>query len=110
MIPLLLRLDHIIEHNVSIDRLVESKRALHSVINSIIDPVAESLGLNHGQAFDAVTSLASMMLGTSRVNEGPDLADEELPADVRALIDSFSGDARFVTNACRILAGIRLEP
>ena len=31
MIPLLLRLDHVNEHNLSIDKLIESKRALRNL-------------------------------------------------------------------------------
>ena len=107
MIPLLLRLDHVIEHNVSISKLIESKRALRTMLDEISVPVASALGLEQAQAFDATTSLAALLLGSSRIDEGPDLQDEDLPDDVLELISLFSSDETFITNACRILTGIR---
>lgn len=107
MIPLLLRLDHVIEHNVSTEKLILSKRALRSLLDDIAEPVAQALDLDAAQAFDAISSLASLMLGVCRGDQGPEIEDEELPDDVRELMDAFSTDERFITNARRILAGIR---
>lgn len=107
LIPLLLRLDSIIEHNVSIEKLIISKRALRLLMDKLTGPVASVLKLDTAQAFDALSSLASLLVGTVRRDEGPDLEEEALPDDVLELMAAFSSDETFITNARRILAGIR---
>ncbi len=108
LLPLLARLDSVIEHNVSIDALVKSKRAFRDVIGLLATRVADVTGLPHAGAFELLTAYAALLIGATRVDQGPALENEDLPDDVRQLIGAFSSDKLFVTNACRIAAGIRL--
>ena len=50
-----------------------------------------------------------LLVGAIRVDQGPTWRwrQENLPADVRALLDSFSSERLFIKNACRIIKGIR---
>jgi hypothetical protein len=41
------------------------------------------------------------------MDAGPQLANQNLPEDVRQLISAFSPQEQFTGNACRILSGIR---
>lgn len=107
MIPLLVRLDHVIEHNVSIKHLITSKRLLRDLLERVSLGIAAVLELEPGQAADLVRGMASLLIGTAHIDQGPNLEDEEIPSDVREIINDFSSDDIFERNAARILAGIR---
>ena len=49
-VPLLIRLEHVIEHNVSIPRLIESKRAFIQEVDLIAESTSKALELSLGQA------------------------------------------------------------
>lgn len=108
-IPLLVRLEHVIEHNVAMDSLVASKRQFINQINNIANQSAPILGLNLHQAVEVVKTMGVLLVGAIRVDQGPTWRwrQENLPADVRALLDSFSSERLFIKNACRIIKGIR---
>jgi len=105
----LARLDSVIEHNVSLEKLIVSKRALAGVIGQVAGPVADCLGLPIDKITEVLAALGAFLLGASQLDKGPALDDEDVPADVRRLIAAFSPREVFLPNARRILAGIRAE-
>lgn len=108
-IPLLTRLEHVIEHNVSIERLVESKRHFIERIDCVAQATNAALGLNQSQASELVKTMGVLLVGATRADQGPSLHGEAIPEDVQVLIDSFSSQQLFIKNACRIISGIRTE-
>lgn len=108
-IPLLTRLEHVIEHNVSIERLVESKRHFIERIDCVAQATTAALGLNQSQSSELVKTMGVLLVGATRADQGPSLHGEDIPEDVQALIDSFSSKQLFIKNACRIISGIRTE-
>ncbi len=107
LIPLMLRLNAIIEHNVSMDALIASKRGMRNRLGRLARLSAEALGVTQDQAFDAIRALAPLLMGTSQSDQGPPLEDEDLPDDVRDFINSFDARTTFLTNAGRIVRSIR---
>ena len=108
-LPLLVRLEHVIEHNVSIRRLIESKRVFMRQVEIIAGSTSSSLKLNKAQATEVVKTMGVLLIGATRTDQGPALDNEELPADVQDLLTSFSSEPLFVKNAVRIIEGIRAE-
>lgn len=108
-VPLLIRLEHVIEHNVSIESLIESKRIFIARVNNIAEQTGFVLSLSLPQASELVKTMGVLLVGATRTDQGPSLQGEEIPPDVQALIDSFSSETLFVKNACRIIAGIRTD-
>lgn len=107
LLPLLSRLDSVIEHNLSVDVLIEAKRAMTAEIEALARELSGPLNLTVEQALDALSALASLLLGAVQADFGPELDDRELPEDVRRLTAAFASEPLFTTNACRILRGIR---
>lgn len=107
LLPLLMRLNAVIEHNVSIEALVIAKRSLRNRLAQLGACVAQSLGLTTEQSTDVLGALAPLLIGAAQTDQGPSLEDEKLPADVREFIDSFDAHRTFIPNACRIIRGIR---
>jgi AcrR family transcriptional regulator len=108
-VPLLARLEHVIEHNVAIERLVESKRIFIDRVAKIAETSAAILGLNQPQALEVVRTMGVLLVGATRADQGPSLQGEAIPADVQALIEAFSSENIFIKNACRIIAGVRAD-
>ena len=108
-IPLLIRLEHVIEHNVAIDSLIESKRLFIERVDHIAEQTASVLNLTKAQSSELVRTMGVLLVGATRADQGPSLKGEAIPEDVQELIDSFSSEALFIKNACRIIAGIRTE-
>ena len=108
-LPLLIRLEHLIEHNVAIPRLIESKRAFIRQVKIIADPTSTSLTLSGAQAIEVVKTMGVLLIGTAQADQGPSLDDEVLPEDIQSLIASFFSEPLFVKNAVRIIEGIRVE-
>ena len=108
-VPLLIRLEHVIEHNVSVLRLIESKRAFIQEVDVIAENTSKALKLSLGQAKEVAKTMGVLLIGATRTDHGPSLDDEELPADVQDLIAGFSSEPLFVKNAVRIIEGIRAE-
>jgi len=107
LLPLLSRLDSVIEHNLSIDVLIDAKRAMTAEIEALARELSGPLNLTVAQALDAVSALASLLLGAVQADFGPELDDREFPEDVRRLTAAFASEPLFTTNACRILRGLR---
>lgn len=106
-VPLLVRLEHMIEHNVSFERLMETKRLFAARIKLIAQASAPVLGLTQAQATDLVKAMGLLLIGVSGADQGPSLHDETVPDDVQGFIDSFASENIFVTNACFIISGLR---
>lgn len=103
LIPLLGRLEKVIEHNVSIERLIDSKRNFIRCLERVAVATAPVLGLPEDQAMDLVKTLGVLLVGVSAADLAPDLRQEALPPEVRALIDSFDSKTLFIKNAQRII-------
>ena len=108
-LPLLIRLEHVIEHNVAIPRLIESKRVFISQVEVIAESTSTSLKLSKAQAREVVKTMGVLLIGATRADQGPSLENEELPEDVQNLIASFSSEPLFIKNAVRVIEGIRAE-
>ena len=107
LIPILTRLEHVIEHNISVELLVEAKRHFQTCFESISDKTQSALGLAPEQARELILTLGVLLSGASQSDQGPSLEGEVLPQDVLDFIDTLSSERIFVTNGRRILAGIR---
>ena len=107
LIPILTRLEHVIEHNISVELLVEAKRHFQACFEGIADKTQSALGLAPEQARELILTLGVLLSGASQSDQGPSLEGEVLPQDVLDFIDSLSSERIFVTNGRRILAGIR---
>jgi len=108
-LPLLIRLEHVIEHNVAIPRLIKSKRVFISQVEVVAERTSAALKLSKAQAQEIVKTMGVLLIGATRADQGPSLDKEELPRDVQDLIVSFSSEPLFVKNAVRIIEGIRAE-
>ena len=109
-VPLLIRLEHVIEHNVAIDRLIASKRLFIGQVETIAAKTSAALALSSEQATEVVKTMGVLLIGATRSDQGPALDQEDLPHDVSALIESFASKPLFVKNAVRVIEGIRGEP
>lgn len=108
-LPLLIRLEHVIEHNVSVVRLIDSKRVFIRQVNLIASLTSSSLKLSQAQAIEVVKTMGVLLIGATRADQGPSFDGEKLPGDVQDLLASFSSKPLFVKNAVRIIEGIRAE-
>lgn len=108
-LPLLIRLEHVIEHNVAIPRLIQSKRVFIRQVEVVAEHTSAALNLTEAQAIEVVKTMGVLLIGATRTDQGPSLDNEALPDDVQNLIASFSSDPLFVKNAVRIIEGIRAE-
>jgi hypothetical protein len=97
----------VIEHNISVELLVEAKRHFQTCFESIADKTQSALGLAPEQARELILTLGVLLSGASQSDQGPSLEGEVLPQDVLDFIDTLSSERIFVTNGRRILAGIR---
>jgi AcrR family transcriptional regulator len=108
-LPLLIRLEHLIEHNVAVPRLISSKQVFILRVEAIAKVTASALGLSEAQATEVVNTMGVLLIGATQSDQGPSLDDEELPEEVQNLIASFSSEPLFTKNAIRIIEGIRME-
>ena len=108
-LPLLIRLEHMIEHNVALPRLISSKQVFIKQMEALAEATSISLSLSEAQAIEVVKTMGVLLIGASQGDQGPSLDHEELPEDVQDLIASFSSEPLFIKNAVRIIEGIRTE-
>ena len=108
-LPLLTRLEHLIEHNVAIPRLIESKRIFIKQVEVLAERSSKALKLSTAQASEIVKTMGVLLIGATQTDQSPSLENEELPTDVLKLMASFSSEPLFIKNAVRIIEGIRAE-
>lgn len=108
-IPLLIRLEHMIEHNVATPRLISSKQVFINQVEVLAEVTSNALRLSKAQAIEVVKTMGVLLIGATQGDQGPSLDHGTLPEDVQNLIVSFSSEPLFVKNAVRIIEGIRAE-
>lgn len=101
------RLESVIEHNVSLARLVEAKRAMKVLVGELAPRVERVLGLGPGTGARLIVSLGALQLGAEQSNTGPAVAGLDLPADVAEFMRLHTETDLFRENAPLIVAGIR---
>ena len=109
LVPILTRLEHVIEHHVSVELLVASKRHFIACLEGVTDKAEGALGLGRDAARQFILSLGVLLSGATQADQGPALAREDLPEDVREFLDGLSSEKIFTQNARHILAGMRRE-
>lgn len=108
-VDLAARLGNVLEHNVSVERLVQSKRMMRHVLLPLASHFERCLGLAPGSGTRVLTSLTALLLGAWQIDAGPPLAGDEIPADVTEMLELFSCRNVFVTSALAVLAGLRAQ-
>ncbi len=103
------RLGSVLEQNVSVERLVESKRRMREVLMPLAAHFESCLSLPEGAGVRVLASLTTLILGAWQIDAGPKLEDGEVPADVREMMRMFSCGALFTDAAMAVLAGVRAE-
>lgn len=101
------RLEQTIEQNVSIEALVESKRSMMNHFDQLVQRISESLDLSEAKSLAVLTAFSALLVGSQRGDLNATLAEEAIPDDVRAFMNRFASENRFVPNALHILKGIR---
>jgi AcrR family transcriptional regulator len=103
------RLSSVIEHNVSLERLIETKRTVADVLQRLAPQVEAALGLVAGKGALALAGMETLLVGAAQMDAGPCLDDRELPEDVRAMTQMFTSSNLFTTFAGALLVGLRDE-
>ena len=101
------RLESVIEHNVSLDRLVESKRMMRDTVAELGPRLECCLELGPGYGPRVLVALGSLLLGASQMDAGPALDGADVPDDVTEFARMFSSSDVFLTHAPVLLDGIR---
>jgi AcrR family transcriptional regulator len=101
------RLESVIEHNVSLERLVEAKRAMRSLVDDLAPRVERALGLGTGSGARLLVSLGALLLGAAQSDTGPVIAGIDLPDDVAEFMRTHTETDLFRETAPMIVAGIR---
>lgn len=105
-LQLLSRLGDVIEHNVSLERLIESKRFVNGIILELTSHVSRSLKLSQENASDLLISLLVLMNGVSQIDHGPHIDQKLLPDDLQAMANVTS-EGVYMNAGRFILSGIR---
>ncbi|MDC6458808.1 TetR family transcriptional regulator [Luminiphilus sp.] len=101
------RLSTVIEHNISIDALIASKRVMLERFDTLIAAIAEHLDLSHPQTMEAFSAFSALLTGCFDGHAPGLLEREAIPDDVAHFIGLFNMERRFKQNAYHILQGIR---
>jgi AcrR family transcriptional regulator len=107
LLELQTRLGSVIEHNISLERLIGVKRAMRDVVASLAVPIERYLELRPGDGARVLTALGALLLGASQVDAGPALEGDDLPVDVVEFAQLFSRSDLFREHARLLLAGVR---
>ena len=103
----LARLAQSIEHNVSLQSCVESKRLFINRVDLFAKATAPLLGPTLAQSTEVFGTLGVLLVGATRADQTPTFESGTPPADEQARLSSFSSKDVFVKNACRLIAAIR---
>ena len=108
-VPLQARLEKVIEHNVSLDCLLLSKRNFLLQVERIAGASATVLAVSNEQAIEIIKTLGVLIVGVAGADLAPSLDGEDIPEEVQHLLASFSSRPIFIKNAERIIQGIRSD-
>lgn len=97
----------VIEHNISTEALVASKRAMRDVLFPVATHLEACLDLAPGRALVLLTWLTALLVGAWQVDAGPSLQGEDIPADVTAMAATFECSTVFLSAAPLLVAGAR---
>jgi len=109
-LQLVLRADLSIVPNVPIAALIAHKRLWAEAMNWVGEATRLALTISEAKALEAVLATGFLLIGCGNQLQADVYAQDNLPADVQEIITLFSPEKHFVSNVCRILAGIRREP
>ena len=70
-LPLLIRLEHMIEHNVAIPRLISSKQVFINQVEALAEATSISLSLSEAQAIEVVKTMGVLLIGADPSGPGP---------------------------------------
>jgi len=101
------RLESVIEHNVSLERLVEAKRAMRDLVGELAPRVERALGLRPGTGARLLVSLAALQLGAAQSSTGPAVAGLDLPEDVAEFMRLHREHDVFAESAPHLIAAAR---
>jgi AcrR family transcriptional regulator len=101
------RLESVIEHNVSIERLVEAKRAMRALLEDLAPRVEATLALPAGVGGKLLVALAAFDLGTEQSRMGPAATGLDLPEDVAEFMLLHTETDVFREVAPMLIAGFR---
>lgn len=103
------RLESVIEHNVSLPRLVEAKRTMRDLLGKLSPRVEHTLGLAAGTGARLIVALAALQLGAAQSSMSPAVDGLALPDDVAEFMRLHAETDAFLENAPYLVAGIRRE-
>lgn len=106
-LPLLNRLEHIIEHDVEIDRLTNSKTVSKYQIEKIAELTYTSLNINELKATEVVNTLGVLLIDATKSSQEGSLDGANLSQDFENLFINYSSEPLFVKNAVRIIEAVR---
>ena len=107
--PLLARLEQTIEHNISLQSFVSSKRIVIDRFGKLAAKTAQVLNMELPEGSEVVSTLGVLLVGASRADQAPSFDRDLIPADVLELLAEFSSRNLYTKNALRIIEGIRRE-
>lgn len=105
---LLSRLGDVIEQNVSLERVIESKRFLRDVIEELTGKIGKCLGLGLEDASDLLISLLVLLAGIIQFDNRPDIDPKLLPEDLQEMAQ-ITSDRVYMKSGQLIMAGVRAE-
>ena len=106
-LPLLNRLEHIIEHHVEIDKPTNSKRVSICQIEKIAALTSTSLNINELKATEVVHTLGVLLIDATKSSQEALLDGANLPQDFENHFITYLSEPLFVKNAVRIIEAIR---
>lgn len=107
LIALRLRLTSVIEHNVSLDVLLENKQSMLEDFELLSLRLGEALRLSSADSRALIVALLTLILGAAQADASPVIDPDLLPDDMRRLMAEFQSQPVFETNALLILEGLR---
>ena len=102
------RLGTVLERNVSLERLVESKQHMRGLLLPLAAHFERCLDLPPGTGLRALAGLSALMFGAAQFEAGPSVDRDDVPTEVRGIAQAFACRGVFLDSAPALLAGLRL--
>lgn len=107
--PLLLetlpRVPSVLEHNLSIESLVEGKRQNRAVAQAVIAHLAQTLDVSETVAYELTRGLLALLIGTTHGLQRPEVDLEVLPEDVQQDLAAMDPRGAFLQAALWLVRG-----